>query len=93
MAKKQNLIYFGTFLYTPTIQAGTSCNFDADLKNLNLQRKTIFWGFAYQCRQSGALFEKAVVTSSWSGDRVAVTVYNGHNTTFAIPVICVAFAT
>ena len=44
------MIYVGVFLYTPTVQAKSFYSFDADLKNLNLQGKSIFWGFAYQSR-------------------------------------------
>ena len=94
IAKKQNIIYFGTFLYSPTVQAKQFYNFDADLKNLNLQGKSIFWGYAYQPKQSAnMIFEEAVIASSWIGDRVSVLLYNGHNTAMTIPVLCVAFAT
>ena len=95
IAKKQNIIYFGTFLYVPTVQAKQLYNFDADLKNLNLQGKSIFWGYAYQLKQSGAnvLFQEAAIISSWTGDRVSVLLYNGHDTAITIPVLCVAFAT
>lgn len=94
IAKKQNAIYFGTFLYSPTVQAKQFYNFDADLRNLNLQGKSIFWGYAYQPKQStNVIFEEAVIASSWTSDRVSVLLYNGHNTAMTIPVLCVAFAT
>ena len=95
MAKKQNAIWFGTFLYSPTVQAKQFYNFDADLRNLNLQGKSsIFWGYAYQPKQSAnMIFEEAVIASSWTSDRVSVLLYNGHNTAMTIPVLCVAFAT
>ena len=92
--KKQNAIYFGTFLYSLTVQAKQFYNFDADLRNLNLQGKSIFWGYAYQPKQSpNVIFEEAVIASSWTSDRVSVLLYNGHNTAMTIPVLCVAFAT
>lgn len=94
IAKKQNLIYFGAFLYSPTVQAKQFYNFDADLKNLNLQGKSIFWGYAYQHKQStNTIFQEAAIASSWAGDRVSVILYNGHDTAMTIPVLCVAFAT
>ena len=79
-------------MYTPTVQAGSFYSFDADLKNLNLQGKSIFWGFAYQIL-TNIVFEKVVITSNWAGDHVSVKIYNGHSTQFEIPVMCIAFAT
>lgn len=94
IAKKQNLIYFATFLYTQTVQAKQIYNFDADLRNLNLQDKSIFWGYAYQFKYStNVIYEEAVIASTWTNDRVSVSVYNGHNTAITIPIMCVAFAT
>ena len=94
IAKKQNIIYFRTFLYSPTVQAKQFYNFDADLRNLNLQGKSIFWGYAYQPKHgTNIIYEEAVIASSWTSDRVSVLLYNGHNTAMTIPVLCVAFAT
>ena len=88
------MIYVGAFLYTPTVQAKSFYSFDADLKNLNLQGKSIFWGFAYQSRVNHeVVFEEAVITSGWNSGHISVTIYNGHSTPFEIPVMCIAFAT
>ena len=54
---------------------------------------SIFWGFAYQQSSEGAIYEKVCITSTFDTKNVYIKVYNGHDSTFTIPILCVAFST
>ena len=74
------------------INAKTSISYTVNLTDLNLPQKSIFWGFAYQQDSEGAIYEKVCITSTFDTKNVYIKVYNGHDSTFTIPILCVAFS-
>ena len=92
-SNKQNNIYVGVYRISKPINAKTSISYTVNLTNLNLTQKSIFWGFAYQQESEGAIYEKVCITSTFDTKNVYIKVYNGHDSTFTIPILCVAFST
>ena len=91
-SNKQNNIYVGLYRISKPINAKTSISYTVNLTDLNITQKSIFWGFAYQ-QYSDVIYEKVCITSTFDPKNVYIKVYNGHDSTFTIPILCVAFST
>lgn len=61
-----------------------------DLTDLSLPGRSIFWGFAYQI-YAESLYQEVYITSKYDNQNVYIKVYNGHDSQFTIPILCVAF--
>ena len=75
-----------------TIPAKTGKTYEVDLTDLNLPGRSIFWGFAYQ-QYAESLYQEVYITSTFDSKKVYIKVYNGHDSQFTIPILCVAFST